>query len=52
MNMEDVKLLRVITGDAMTLYADGDLRGNSSVCKAGEHHIEAGALGSISIASA
>ncbi|KAH8690996.1 alpha-L-fucosidase [Phaeosphaeriaceae sp. PMI808] len=49
---EDVQLLRVSNGAAVTVYVNGDLSGNSMVYTAGEHKIELGALGSVKVALA
>lgn len=50
--VEDVELLRVGNGAAVTVYANGDLSGESTTYTAGEHGIEAGTLGSIKVALA
>jgi alpha-L-fucosidase len=52
LKMEDVKLLRVSSDTIVMVYANGDLSGNSVLYTAGEHRIEAGALGSVRVASA
>lgn len=52
MKREDIQLLRVSNGTAVTVYANGDLSGNSVVYAAGEHKVEVGSLGSVKVAPA
>jgi alpha-L-fucosidase len=49
---EDVRFLRVSSGVVVAMYANRDFSGNAKVYEAGEHNIEAGALGSIKVAPA
>jgi alpha-L-fucosidase len=49
MKTEDVRLLRVSNGTAVTVYANGDLSGRSMVYTAGEHEVKVGALGSVKV---
>ncbi|OAL06245.1 alpha-L-fucosidase [Phaeosphaeriaceae sp. SRC1lsM3a] len=48
----DVQLLRVSSGAAVTVYANGDFSGTANVYTAGEHKIEAGIVGSVKVTAA
>lgn len=50
--IEGLKFLRVGSGAAVTVYANRDLSGESTVYTAGEHQIDAGTLGSMKVAPA
>jgi alpha-L-fucosidase len=46
---EDIRLLRVDDGATVTIYANGDLTGDSTSFAAGEHAVALGSVGSLSV---
>jgi hypothetical protein len=49
---EDTQLLRVNSGTAVTVYANGKMSGDSMVYTTAEHEIELGRLESVKVAPA
>jgi len=48
-NPEEIRLLRVDDGATVTIYANGDLTGDSTSFTAGEHEVSLGSVGSLSV---